>query len=328
MPPPKLLVADDSVTIRRVIELTFADEGVEVIAVSDGRQAIERIERERPDVVLADVSMPERTGYEVAWFVKNNPHLAHVPVLLLSGAFEPVDDARAEEAGCRGVLAKPFEPQVVIRRVRDLLGTPAAKTVPALPEVRATPTQERADGTYATHADIESQDAAFDHPWEFPEQGDTESLDEYFERLDSHYGNAHPVLTPSAHPAESTQTHTASVSAVEPPSVPREALAQTQPVALADAFQSMLAAEEGNGEFAAEPIAAFESGAGAAQSAALGGQPASPFDDLVERASRRIIDELSSAETRQLIDAIVRQIAERVFREELERRGDPPHPQI
>jgi CheY-like chemotaxis protein len=328
MPPPKLLVADDSVTIRRVIELTFADEGVEVIAVSDGRQAIERIERERPDVVLADVSMPERTGYEVAWFVKNNPHLAHVPVLLLSGAFEPVDDARAEEAGCRGVLAKPFEPQVVIRRVRDLLGTLAAETVPALPEVHAAATPEWADGTHATHADIESQDAAPDHASEFPEQADTESLDEYFERLDSHYGNAHPALTPSDHPGESTGTHPASVSAMEPPSVPRQAMAQTHPVSLADAFQSLLAAEEGNGEFPGEAIAAPESDAGAAQSAAVGGQPASPFDDLVERATRRIVEELSSAETRQLIDGIVRQIAERVFREELERRGDSPHPQV
>ena len=118
---PKLLLADDSVTIQRVIELTFADEDVQVIAVGDGQQAIDRVRTERPDIVLADVGMPERDGYEVAAFIKGDPDLAHIPVLLLTGAFEPVDEARARAVGCDGVLVKPFEPQMVISRVRDLL---------------------------------------------------------------------------------------------------------------------------------------------------------------------------------------------------------------
>ena len=117
----KLLLADDSVTIQRVIELTFADEDVQVIAVGDGRQAIACIEAEKPDIVLADIGMPERDGYEVAAFVKGRADLAHVPVLLLTGAFEPIDEARARAAGCDGVLVKPFEPQMVINRVKDLL---------------------------------------------------------------------------------------------------------------------------------------------------------------------------------------------------------------
>ena len=118
---PKLLLADDSVTIQRVIELTFADEDVQVVAVGDGKQAIERVRADRPDIVLADVGMPERDGYEVAAFIKGDPSLAHIPVLLLTGAFEPVDEARARAVGCDGVLVKPFEPQMVISRVRDLL---------------------------------------------------------------------------------------------------------------------------------------------------------------------------------------------------------------
>src|SRR5512134_2893986 len=119
--PHKLLLADDSVTIQRVIELTFADEDVQVIAVGDGAQAIAHVQRDRPDIVLADVGMPERDGYEVAAFIKGSPELAHIPVLLLTGAFEPVDEARARAVGCDGVLVKPFEPQMVISRVRDLL---------------------------------------------------------------------------------------------------------------------------------------------------------------------------------------------------------------
>ena len=115
--PHKLLLADDSVTIQRVIELTFADEDIDVIAVGDGKLAIDRVRTERPDIVLADVGMPELDGYEVSKFVKTTPGFAHIPVLLLTGAFEPIDESRARAAGCDGVLVKPFEPQLVIHRV-------------------------------------------------------------------------------------------------------------------------------------------------------------------------------------------------------------------
>ena len=82
----KLLLADDSVTIQRVIELTFADEDIEVTAVGDGDAAIARLEASPPDIVLADVGMPGRDGYEVAAHVKRSLRLAHIPVLLLAGA--------------------------------------------------------------------------------------------------------------------------------------------------------------------------------------------------------------------------------------------------
>ena len=120
--PKKLLLADDSVTIQRVIELTFAGEDVQVLAVGDGEEAIARIPIEKPDIILADIGMPKRNGYEVSAFVKSNPELEKIPVLLLAGAFEPVDDAKAKEAKCDGVLVKPFEPHNVIARVRELIG--------------------------------------------------------------------------------------------------------------------------------------------------------------------------------------------------------------
>src|SRR3954469_11243541 len=122
--PHKLLLADDSVTIQRVIELTFADEDIQVHAVSDGDEAIERIDADPPDIVLVDVGMPGRSGYEVAQHIKETPRLQHIPVLLLTGAFEPVDEGKASAIGCDGVLAKPFEPQLVIARVKELLGRP------------------------------------------------------------------------------------------------------------------------------------------------------------------------------------------------------------
>ncbi len=119
--PHRLLLADDSVTIQRVIELTFADEDVQVTAVGDGQAAIDRIREEPPDIVLTDVTMPERDGYEVSAFIKEDPALAHIPVVLLTGAYEPVDEARAKAIGCDGIMVKPFEPQMVINRVHELL---------------------------------------------------------------------------------------------------------------------------------------------------------------------------------------------------------------
>jgi CheY-like chemotaxis protein len=173
--PHKLLLADDSVTIQRVIELTFADEDVQVIAVGNGQQAIERAERERPDIVLADVGMPERDGYDVAAFIKGNPALAHVPVVLLTGAFEPIDETRARAVGCDGVLVKPFEPQMVISRVKDLLagrkpaglwGSGPSAQGPVRPatgnaELRPVATTHETNATDPLEAYFDRLDAAF-----------------------------------------------------------------------------------------------------------------------------------------------------------------------
>lgn len=174
--PHKLLLADDSVTIQRVIELTFADEDVQVIAVGDGKQAIEQVQRERPDIVLADVGMPERDGYEVAAFIKGTSELAHIPVLLLTGAFEPIDEARAKSVGCDGVLVKPFEPQMVISRVKDLLsGRKPVSLWAKTPAPAAQPPVRQP----AQQVDLKGPAGA--EPPAAP-QG---SLEDYFDRLDA-----------------------------------------------------------------------------------------------------------------------------------------------
>jgi CheY-like chemotaxis protein len=116
-----LLLADDSLTIRRVIELTFAEEDLTVTAVGDGRRAIECIPSLRPDIVLADAGMTSPDGYDIAAFVKGTPELAHIPVVLLTAAFQPIDEARARAAGCDAVLAKPFELSQLVSRVKHLL---------------------------------------------------------------------------------------------------------------------------------------------------------------------------------------------------------------
>jgi CheY-like chemotaxis protein len=180
---PKLLLADDSVTIQRVIELTFADEQIQVIAVGDGQQAIFEIEQHRPDIVLADVGMPQRDGYEVAAFVKRTPYLAHIPVLLLTGAFEPVDEARARAVGCDGVLAKPFEPQMVINRVKDLL---AGRRPASLWSDAAAASGAAAERSAASPAPAEPAAPVQEEPKA------VDSLDEYFDRLDAAFSKAAP----------------------------------------------------------------------------------------------------------------------------------------
>ena len=201
--PYKLLLADDSVTIQRVIELTFADEDVQVIAVGDGQQAMERIEAERPDIVLADVGMPERDGYDVAAFVKGTAHLAHIPVLLLTGAFEPIDEQRAGAVGCDGVLAKPFEPHMVITRVKELLaGGAASKGAPRGPAgLEESPVPAVEDGGAGAAEPVEAEPPAVaDAPLRIsrrtpiavpgfgapaPPAESHAALDEYFDRLDA-----------------------------------------------------------------------------------------------------------------------------------------------
>jgi CheY-like chemotaxis protein len=126
--PPTLLLADDSVTIQRVVALTFADQPVRLVVAKDGQDAINRMATERPDVVLADTNMPCVDGYEVAKWVRQQPHLSTVPVLLLAGASDPVDEQRLHDSGANGVLEKPFEPTHVISRVKELLGMKAVAT--------------------------------------------------------------------------------------------------------------------------------------------------------------------------------------------------------
>ena len=129
-----LLFADDSVTMRRVVELTFAEQGLQVVGVSDGQQAIDYISTQRPALALVSATLPRVNGFDVARFVRDHAE-SRVPVLLLAGAFDNLDDAQVREAGAAGVLVKPFEPAVVIKRVKELLGMklegPAATAPPA-----------------------------------------------------------------------------------------------------------------------------------------------------------------------------------------------------
>jgi CheY-like chemotaxis protein len=107
---PRILVADDNSNIQKMVGLALKDHGIDVVAVGNGEAAVRKISDLRPDLVLADVFMPVRNGYEVCQYVKMDPSLAHIPVILLVGAFDPLDEQEAQRVGADGVLKKPFVP--------------------------------------------------------------------------------------------------------------------------------------------------------------------------------------------------------------------------
>ena len=137
--PKKILLADDSITIQKVVELTFSDGDYEVTAVNNGAKAIQKLSEMRPDIILSDIIMPEKNGYEVCEYVKSHPEFRNIPVILLTGTFEPFDPDRAEKAGCDAVVTKPFESQSLIHKVEELIAQSRATTAAAAPNVEEAP---------------------------------------------------------------------------------------------------------------------------------------------------------------------------------------------
>jgi len=121
--PKTLLLADDSVTIQKVVGISFANEDVRIVTVDNGDDAVLRAREIRPDIVLADVVMPGKSGYEVCAALKADPALAGIPVLLLTGTFETFDEERAARVGADGHITKPFEAQALVELVNARLAS-------------------------------------------------------------------------------------------------------------------------------------------------------------------------------------------------------------
>jgi CheY-like chemotaxis protein len=141
----KILVADDNSNIQKMVGLALKDQGIDVVAVGNGEAAVRKISDVKPDLVLADVFMPVRNGYEVCRYVKEDSSLAHIPVILLVGAFDPLDEQEAQRVGADGVLKKPFvPPDPLISMVKSALTRagvslgPAPAQKPAPPPSRST----------------------------------------------------------------------------------------------------------------------------------------------------------------------------------------------
>jgi len=301
-----LLLADGSVTIQRVVELTFAHEDIRVTAVSDGRKAIQVLESEQPDVVLADVDLAEVDGYALAAHMRRVPRLKNVPVLLLAGAFEPIDQQKARDVGSDGVIIKPFEPQVVVTRVKELIDQrdrqnagaagkdsrdedtrPAAKPVAApTPEP---PRAAKPEPTFPRPAAPEpvTPPPALELP-AVPEPLELPSRPIWDVRGSVAQGGPLPASIPlPTMPGVATPPLQAIAPAPAPAAPPPK-------VTLASAFTALLAAEQ------SMPTAAA---------------PAAMTEASIEDAVRRVLVRM----TDDLVRRIVVDTAERLIREEIER---------
>ncbi len=135
---PKVLVIDDSVSVRKVVERALAGRQVDVVCAASGSEALECMERDAPDVIVCDVVMPDRDGYEICEFVKKHPRLGDIPVLLMSGIVNDEVKQRAARARSEGVLAKPFAAEDLLKRLDSFLGPlPPRVAEPAAPKTSA-----------------------------------------------------------------------------------------------------------------------------------------------------------------------------------------------
>jgi CheY-like chemotaxis protein len=122
----RILVADDSVTIQKVIEFTLGREDVELIQARSGDEAMQKAREAKPDLMLVDHSMPGQSGPELCGAIRQDPQLKNVPIILMTGVSGNVDEAAARQAGATDVVSKPFESQVLIGMVKQLLLSPPA----------------------------------------------------------------------------------------------------------------------------------------------------------------------------------------------------------
>lgn len=297
--PHTLLLADDSATIQRVVELTFASEDIDVVTVGDGTRAIEAIERDEPDIVLVDVSMPGRDGYEVASFVRSDPARDRIPVVLLTGAFEPLDESRCDAIGRHEVLVKPFEPRQVIGKVRELLEFSPAETAETVEAAETVvPDAPVADAATPVEASAPAVKAAAAAPTEAPP----------VEQV------APAPSGPPAAPAAETAAEVGEPVAPLSGAAVSGAGARMPPAGaggsvLAEAFLTFLAVEQG-----ADPpaLGAADTGADSGNAGPELQVPDATMDELVDR----VVERLAETVVRDTVAEVVSRIGERLAREE------------
>ncbi len=327
MTKPKLLLADDSVTIRKVVEMSFVDVGVEVFSADSGETAMQRFIEVQPDIVLVDVEMPGPNGYQICEMIKQDEATRHIPVLLLVGSFEPFDQTEAERVEADGFLTKPFQSiHDLVARVNDLLGLNSSSSAPT-PETADI--EELYQNSFAETVPIQDYDTEEDpfngtYPVEEGEPAietefdDASFDDEMIEALRPHSnGDVEPL-----HLAETIQATVKDfewMPAEEPPvaevSEPFERVVDEEiaPVApVASGFEPRFALVETEPVDEA-PQEHFE------QPFAAPAEPTEePSEELIALIAQRVIEKLSDRVIREIAQDAVPRIAEKLIREALE----------
>ncbi|MBK8302649.1 MAG: response regulator [Pyrinomonadaceae bacterium] len=316
MTKPKLLLADDSVTIRKVVEMSFVDAGVDVFSTGDGEAAMQKFIEVQPDIVLVDVEMPGPNGYQICEMIKQDAATRHIPVLLLVGSFEPFDQTEAERVEADGFLTKPFQSiHDLVARVNDLLGLISSSPAPT-PETADI--EELYQNSFAETMPIQDYDTEEDpfngtYPSEEIEPSietaydDAALDDEMIEALRPNAnGDAEPI-----HTAETIQTTVKDFDWTPVEEMPEPVVEQeTAPVV--SGFEPRFAlvetepADEAPQEQVEPPFAAPV-------------EPADePSEELIALIAQRVVEKLSDRVIREIAQDAVPRIAEKLIREALE----------
>jgi CheY-like chemotaxis protein len=338
----KLLLADDSATIQKVIDLTFADEGVRVMAVGNGQEAIDQLLEFAPDIVLADVFMPARTGYEVCEYVKTNEKLKHIPVMLLVGSFEPFDEAEARRVGADDILTKPFQSiRRLIDRVGALVSSPPVvekeRPTAELPKIEEPEEEEVRLDTHeleVTTADtlplddaIAAQSLPREEKMETETRNDSDVLldlgefepvrtaadDEFVLDLDDEpaYERAPVRAFVEPHVKEAVAAVGAYESTYQPEVHP--SFADTQEVPYASEVHDVAVVEP-----EPEPIIAEPAPAAATPATSISADQLSP--EMIDAIARRVVEMMSDKVVREVAWEVVPDLAELLIKRQLEER--------
>ena len=138
----RILLADDSLTIHRVVELTFAEEDFELYTAKNGQEALAKTKEVNPDLIITDVNMPEMDGYDLCREVKEDPALSHIPVILLKGTFEPFDVEKAKSVRYDAIISKPFQSSKFVAKVKEVLSSLEPKVEPPPAPAVEVPSEE------------------------------------------------------------------------------------------------------------------------------------------------------------------------------------------
>jgi DNA-binding response OmpR family regulator len=117
----KILLVDDEPHIIMMLENRMKHAGYEVITACDGQEALTKAQKEKPDLIILDLMLPKIDGYKVCRMLKFDEKYKHIPIIMLSARAQETDKKMGEAVGADGYVTKPFEPQVLLGKIKDLL---------------------------------------------------------------------------------------------------------------------------------------------------------------------------------------------------------------
>ncbi len=117
----KILIADDRSEVVELVKVTLEGKGYQSIDASDGREALEKIKREKPDLVLLDIVMPKMDGFEVLSKLRKDPKTKDIPIIMLTAKGQKLDQEKGKELGATGYIIKPFSPSALLKRIEEIL---------------------------------------------------------------------------------------------------------------------------------------------------------------------------------------------------------------